>query len=154
MGMFSNFAKSGPTTGVETATPPTQSPTTVDGQTGTSAKPRRRKTGRTCSYSVRVRDGFKREILELLAEIQIERLTQGGDARKMTEGELVEMMLSVFKAAGHGGHAEGMTVRLNADIWHGLHAIAHARRTTPHVVLEELVVRKVAELGLLPRKTD
>lgn len=154
MGVFSNFGKAGLASGAETATPPIQKPTTADGQNGSSAKPRRRKTGRTCSYSVRVRDGFKGEILGLLAEMQVERLRLGGDARKFTEGELIEIMLSAFTAARQGRPADGMIVPLTADVWQGVQALARAQRTTPAIVLEELVVQKVAALGLVPRKTD
>ena len=51
--------------------------------------PSRRRSGRTASYSVRVAEGFKGEVLRLQAEIQLERQVENGRASKVTEGEVV-----------------------------------------------------------------
>ena len=42
---------------------------------------------------MRVREGFKGEILALQAELQFERQKVSGKARKVTEGEIIELML-------------------------------------------------------------
>jgi hypothetical protein len=54
-------------------------------------------------YAVRVREGFKGEIRELQAELQLERERLTDKSRKVTEGEIMELMLDALKAARHKG---------------------------------------------------
>ena len=112
----------------------------------------RRRTGRTEVYAVRVRDSFKGEILGLQAELQLERQKASGKARKVTEGEIIELMLEAYKAARRNGEAGGNAVPLAKDVWDGVHEIARRLQSPPAAIVEELVVHKIAELGLLPRK--
>lgn len=51
---------------------------------------------------------------------------------------------------GGGGQACVNAVPLTKDIWDGVHEIAHRLQSSPAEILEQLVVRKIAELGLLP----
>ena len=119
-----------------------------------TAEPRRvrRRTGRTEVYAVRVRDSFKGEILGLQAELQLERRKSSGTARKVTEGEIIELMLAAYKATRRNGEAGGSAVLLTKDVWDGVHEIAQHLASPAAQVIEELVVHKIAELGLLPRK--
>lgn len=112
----------------------------------------RRRTGRTEVYAVRVRDSFKGEILGLQAELQLERRKSSGTARKVTEGEIIELMLEAYKATRRNGEAGGGAVLLTKDVWDGVHEIARHLGSPAARVIEELVVHKIAELGLLPRK--
>ena len=109
-------------------------------------------SSRTSVYAVRVRDSFKGEMLNLQAELQLERQKGHVKAKKVTEGELVELMLDTFKTARRNGEARGNAVPIANDVWQGVHAIARKMHCSPAAVLEQLVVQKVAELGLLPRK--
>jgi hypothetical protein len=111
----------------------------------------RRGTGRTEVYAVRVRESFKGEILGLQAELQLER-QKAGKARKVTEGEIIEFMLEAYKAARSNGGAGGSAVPLAKDVWDGVHEIARRLQSPPAEIVEELVVHKIAELGLLPRR--
>ena len=112
----------------------------------------RRRTGRTEVYAVRVRESFKGEILGLQAELQLERQKLKGKARRVTEGEVIDLMLEAFKVARRNGGADGNAVPLANDVWQGVHEIARRLQCSPADVVEQLVVQKVAELGLLPRK--
>ncbi len=112
----------------------------------------RRRTGRTEVYAVRVRDSFKGEILGFQAELQLDRQKTSGKARKVTEGEIIELMLEAYKAARRHGEAGGSAVPLARDVWDGVHAIARRLQSPPAAIVEQLVVHKIAELGLLPRK--
>ena len=112
----------------------------------------RRRTGRTEVYAVRVRDSFKGEILGLQAELQLERRKSSRTARKVTEGEIIELMLEAYKATWRTGEAGGNAVLLTKDVWDGVHEIARHLASPAAQVIEELVVHKIAELGLLPRK--
>ena len=112
----------------------------------------RRRTGRTEVYAVRVRDSFKGEILGLQAQLQFERQMSSGPARKVTEGEIIELMLEAYKATRRTGETGGNAVLLTKDIWDGVQEIARHLASPAAQVVEELVVHKIAELGLLPRK--
>ena len=114
--------------------------------------PAERRTGRKEVYAVRVRESFKGEILGLQAELQLERQKLKGKARKVTEGEIIELMLEAFKVARRNGDAVGNGVPLANDVWQGVHEIARRLQCSPADVVEQLVVQKVAELGLLPRR--
>jgi hypothetical protein len=103
-------------------------------------------------YAVRVRESFKGEILRLQAELQLERQNSNGKARKVTEGEIVELMLEAYKAARRNGESSGNAVPLTKDVWDGVHEIARRLQSSPAEIVEQLVVDKIAELGLLPRK--
>lgn len=109
------------------------------------------KTGRTALYAVRTREDFKHEITGLQAEMTLERRKSGGKG-KVTEGEILELMLEAFKAARRNGEASSSAVPLANDIWDGVHAIAKRTKKSPAEVVETLVVERVAELGLIPRK--
>jgi hypothetical protein len=112
----------------------------------------RRRTGRTEVYAVRVRDSFKGEILGLQAELQLERRKSSRTARKVTEGEIIELMLEAYKATRRPGEAGGNAVLLTKDVWDGVHEIARHLGSPAAQVIEELVVHRIAALGLLPRK--
>lgn len=116
------------------------------------AEPPKARSARTSVYGVRVADTFKGEMLALQAELQLERQRQSPKARKVTEGEVIEAMLDCFKTARTGGASSGLAVSLPAEVWQGIHAIARHRRMSPSQVVEELVVRQVAELRLLPQR--
>jgi hypothetical protein len=111
-----------------------------------------RRTGRTQVYAVRVREDFKGEMLGSQAELQLERQKLAGRARKVTEGELLELMLAAYKAARRNGDAIGYAVPIANDVWLAVHEIARRLQCSPEEVVEQLVVQKIDELGLLPRK--
>jgi hypothetical protein len=125
----------------------------ADESTGGRNRRTRSRTGRTDVYAVRVRETFKGEILGLQAELQLERQKLNGKARKVTEGEIIELMLEAYKIARDRGEACGNAVPLTKDIWDGVHEIARRLQSSPAEIVEQLVVRKIAELGLLPRKS-
>jgi hypothetical protein len=110
------------------------------------------RTGRTEVYAVRVRDSFKGEILALQGQLQLERQKSSRAARKVTEGEIIELMLEAYKATRRTGEAGGNAVLLTKDVWDGVHEIARHSASPAAQVVEELVVHRIAELGLLPRK--
>jgi hypothetical protein len=112
----------------------------------------RRRTGRTEVYAVRVRDSFKGEILALQGQLQLERQKSSRAARKVTEGEIIELMLEAYKATRRTGEAGENAVLLTKDVWDGVHEIARHSASPAAQVVEELVVHRIAELGLLPRK--
>jgi hypothetical protein len=70
----------------------------------------------------------------------------------VTEGEIVELMLETFKASQRNDERCGNALPLTKDVWEGLHEIARRLQSSPVDVVEQLVVQKIAELGLLPRK--
>jgi hypothetical protein len=119
------------------------------------AEPRRRigrRTGRTEVYFVRVREGYKGEMLGYQAELQLERKKIGGRVRKVTEGEVVELILETFKVVRRNGDAVGYAVPIPNVVWQGLHEIARRLQCSSAEALEQLVVQKIDELGLLQRK--
>lgn len=61
-------------------------------------------------------------------------------------------MLEALKAARRNGDATGKAVPLALHVWESVHQIAQRPKVTASEVVEQLVVRKVAELWLLPRK--
>jgi len=154
MGLFSALTKTGDnrqhaTAANSTAMP--ELPMLAMGSTQDTSPPRR--TGRTSVYAVRVSENFKGEMLTLQAELQLERHEVMGKAKRITEGEIIEKMLEVFKAARRSSSPIGNAVPLAKDVWQGVDAIARRLGISPAAVVEQLVVQKVAELGLLPRRT-
>jgi len=112
----------------------------------------RAKSLRDAVYAVRVREGFKSEMLRLQAELQLERQDQFGKCGKVTGGEVVELMLQAFKAMRGKHKPSPLAVPLSQDVCEGIHAIARFCRITPAQVVEALVVRQINELGLMPQK--
>lgn len=109
-----------------------------------------RATGRTEVYAVRVRGSFKGEILRAVAELQLER--QGpGRQRKVTEGEVMELMLEAFKTARRDGDISSYGVPLANDVWRGASELARRMQMSPAEVIERLIVERIAELGLMAR---
>ena len=113
-----------------------------------------RPTARRQIYAVRVRDNFKGEILTLQAELQLERQKRNCRSKKVTDGEIMEMMLDSFKAARRDGATSGNAVPVADDVWLGVHELARGLDCSPAEVVERLVVEKIAELRLLPRTTS
>lgn len=111
-----------------------------------SPTPSRRKTGRTEVYGVRVRPNFKGEMLILLASIQQERQQQSVKARRVTEGELIELMLETFKAARRNGDGQGYGIALANEVLQSVHELARHMQATPAEVVEHLVAQKMEEL--------
>jgi hypothetical protein len=114
---------------------------------------RRRRTGRTKVYAVRMRESFKSEILGFQAEVQLERQKLNRRARKVTEGELLELMLETFKVSRSNGDVSGYAVLIPNVVWQGLHEIARRLQCSPTDAFEQLVVQKLDEFGLLARKS-
>ena len=110
------------------------------------------RTGRSAVYAVRVRESFKGEILALQAELQLERQKVGAKAKKVTEGEVIELMLEAFRAARRNGDGVGLAVPIANDVWQAVHELSRRLQCSPAAVVERLVVAKVAELNLLPRR--
>jgi hypothetical protein len=73
-------------------------------------------------------------------------------ARRVTEGKIIELMLEAYKLARRDGAGYGNAVPLSKEVWDGVHKIAHRLQSSPAEIIEELVVHKIAELGLLRRK--
>ena len=111
-----------------------------------------RRTGRTEVYAVRVRECFKSEILGLQAELKLERQKASARACKVTQGEIIELMLEAYEAARRHDEAGETSVPLAKDVWDGVHELARRLQIPPAEIVEELVVHKITELGLLPRK--
>jgi hypothetical protein len=117
------------------------------------AGPRRAKTGRTAVYAVRVRTTFKSEMLQLQAELQLERQQQARSPGRVTEGEVIETMLEAFQAARRNGGTAAASVALADEVWQGIDAIARHEHCSAAQTIERLVVQRIAELGLLPRRS-
>jgi hypothetical protein len=115
------------------------------------AKPRS-KARQTRPYRVRVRQGFEREILLLQGQIQTERQQGGGKARKVTQGEVVELMLESFLVARRNRECAGYAVPIPDDVWYGLDQIAHRLQMSKADAFEQLIIEKLTELGLIPRQ--
>ena len=141
MTIFGNFGK--PSVPPRSDTP---------AQPAAPPKRTRRTSGRTQVYSVRVRDGFKADILCLQAELQIEQSRMPGPARKIAEGEVIELVLQAFKASRASSPALAGAMTLSNEVIEGIRAIADAERITPAEALERLVVQKFAQLGLAPQR--
>lgn len=154
MGLFASIVKPAVRSRVEPTTIPSQiDAPPSNGTTGIADRGVHRRTGRTDVYAVRVRETFKGEILAVQAELQLERQRAKGKARKVTEGEIIELMLEGFKTARRNGDVAGNAVPLANDVWQGVHEIARQMQISPAAVVEQLVVEKVAALGLLPRNS-
>jgi hypothetical protein len=106
-------------------------------------------SARRVVYGVRVREGFKGEILALQAELQYESQQLTGKMRKVTDGEIMELMLKALKAERRNGGAEGKAVALADEVREAIDEIARRLRKPAAEVLEELIVEKMIELGLL-----
>ncbi|MFA5957815.1 hypothetical protein [Hyphomicrobium sp.] len=118
----------------------------------TAGKPRpSRATGRTEVYAVRVRDTFKGEVRRAVAEIELERQKTGSQARKVTEGEVMEIMLEALKATRRNGGASGYAVPLADDVWRGASELGRRMQMPAGEVIERLMVKEIAALGLLAR---
>jgi hypothetical protein len=155
MGIFGNIARNGGSKSEPAPVITAEAPAEfrhADVTRGAGDRQVRRRSGRTDVYAVRVRESFKGEILTLQAELQLERQKSNGKARKVTEGEIIELMLEAYKAARRNGEASGNAVPLAKDVWDGVHEIARRLHSSPAEIVEQLVVHKIAELGLLPRK--
>jgi hypothetical protein len=154
MGIFANIVRSD---GKSEPDPVVTAETTaelrhIDETTGAGNRRVRSRSGRTDVYAVRVRESFKGEILRLQAELQLERQKSNGKARKATEGEVIELMLETYKGARRNREVCGNALLLSKDVWDGVHEIARRLQSSPAEIVEQLVVHKIAELGLLPRK--
>lgn len=103
-------------------------------------------------YSVRVRPGFKGEVLALQAQLQLERQRSGGKARRVTEKEIMELMLDAYKVARRNGDLAGHAVPIANDVWYALGLIARQQQVPAGEILEQLIIAKVAELGLAQQK--
>lgn len=113
------------------------------------AKAMRRRTGRTAVYAARVTEGFKDKLVALQAELILEQC-RNGKARRITDGELLEILLETFKALRRDRDREQATNIVSDDVWEGLRAIAAHFGVKPEEALERIVVEKVDELRLLP----
>lgn len=125
---------------------------TTNGNQQALDRPKRPRSGRIAHYGVRVRDDFKSDVMGLVAELQLERQRASRLTRRVTEGEVMELMLHAFKTLRRNGEAAGYAVPVANVVWQGVHEIARARKVTPEEALEQLVVDKIAELGLVPVK--
>lgn len=149
MDLFKSLAKTG--SAEESASKEPSGPL-ASGQPQPTVNSLRSKSRRDAVYSVRVRDDFKSKMHRLQAELQIERQDLLGKCRKVTEGEVVELMLEAFKAKRGQSTGSALAVPLSKDVWEGIHSIARFRRIAPAQVVEELVVRQINDLGLMPQK--
>lgn len=155
MNIFANIVGSGArkeSAAIIAADTPTAECDQLDDAPTAKLRRARWRTGRIEVYAVRVRDSFKGEILGLQAQLQLERRESSRAARKVTEGEIIELMLETYKATRRNDEAGGNAVLLTQDVWDGVHEIARHLAKPAAEVAEELVVHKIAELGLLPRK--
>lgn len=152
MGFFGSRDKDRMSGGGNTAADAGHVPGTADVGRQTQPKPEPSTGKRTEIYTVRVRDGFKAEVRCLQAEIQIARSKNNGKAPKVTEGEVIELLLESFKMARSTPEPGGLAAPIADEIWQAVHKIADHHQISPAEVVERLVVKKVAELGLFPRK--
>jgi len=109
--------------------------------------------GSTAPYTVRARRGFKSEVIGLLTELQAERLNKHGATKRVTEREMLELMLDAYKAVRRNGGASGYAVPLPEEVWLGVQEIARQTSCSPAEALESLIVEKLEALGLAGRKT-
>ena len=114
-------------------------------------KPARPRTGRTDTFSVRVRRGFKDDLALLRAQVELERQEMGTASKRVTDGEIMELMLDALKASRRDGTARTDAVPIPGDVWRALREVARHQQAPAAEIFEQLVVDKVAELGLLPR---
>ena len=109
--------------------------------------------GQTAPYTVRVRSSFKSEVVALLTELQAERLNKHGATKRVTEREMLELMLDAYKAVRRNGGASGYAAPLPQDVWLGIQEIAKETACSPAEALEGLIVEKLEALGFAGRKT-
>ena len=107
---------------------------------------------RSCVYSVRVRESSKGEVLEIQAEMQLERRSSGRKARKITEKEIIELALEMLKVARRNGMGSGHAVPIPNDVWDGLEELARRQKKSMAEMFEELVVDRFVELERLSCK--
>ncbi|MBS0251581.1 MAG: hypothetical protein JSR78_11030 [Proteobacteria bacterium] len=130
---------------------PLAAPATAAPQvTGMKSRPSR-VTGRTEVYAVRVRESFKGDVRRTVAEIELERQQGNAQARKVTEGEVMELMLEALKVARRNGGPSGYAVPLADDVWRGAAKLGRRMQMSAGEVIERLVVDKIAALGVLER---
>jgi len=110
-------------------------------------------TAQTTPYTVRARSSFKGEVVALLTELQAERLNKHGATRRVTEREMMELMLDAYKAVRRNNGASGYASPLPEEVWLGVQAIGKEIGCSPAEALESLVVEKLEALGLAGRKT-
>jgi hypothetical protein len=103
-------------------------------------------------YSVRVHEGFESEIWEVQSQIHLERRLSQGKARKVSAGEIMELMLEALKTARRNGEVTGHALPIADDVWIGLRQIAQHMDMSPADVFEQLVVEKFVALDLPPPK--
>lgn len=108
------------------------------------------KGGRSQLYSVRVGGSFKGDIRSIQSVLQAERLRMDCKARKVTEGETIELALEALRAMLRNGEITGHAVPISDPVWQGLQLIARHQQMSPAEVFEKLVVEKFAELKLEP----
>lgn len=118
---------------------------------GGSAGPPRGPTEGRQVYSVRVRPSFKGEILSLVAKRQLQRQRRSGKARRVTEGEVMEVMLDAYRAFYRNGEMVGRAVPIPTVVWEGLERIAHELQMPVPDAFEHLVVEKLNQLAVMQR---
>lgn len=101
---------------------------------------------RRVGYSVRVRPSFKSEVLLLVARRQLQSQPPGGGARRVTEGEFVELMLDTYKTFLRNGELVGRSVPIPTVVWEGLEQIARELQLPVADAFEQLVVEKLNTL--------
>ena len=82
---------------------------------------------------------------------------QGGDANTgqilgIVAVEIMEQMPETFKVARRNSEAISHGVPIPNDVWDCLNQISIRQQKSMTDIFEQLVVEKVAELGLVPRK--
>lgn len=103
-------------------------------------------------FSVRVFKGYKGEVLKLQAELQLARQSAGGRARRVTERQIAELMLSALQTMHRNGEITSHSVPVANDVWIVVHEISRRLGVPPSDVVEQLVAQKAAELDLVPRR--
>lgn len=101
---------------------------------------------RRVGYSVRVRPSFKSEVLLMVARRQLQSQPPGGGARRVTEGEFVELMLDTYKTFLRNGELVGRSVPIPTVVWEGLEQIARELQLPVADAFEQLVVEKLNTL--------
>ena len=143
-----SFLPFGRTTTKPTATKTDKTPVTTDAAVETPVR-----FSQTSPYTVRVRSSFKGEVIALLTELQAERLNKHGATRRVTEREMMELMLDAYKAVRRNNGASGYASPLPEEVWLGVQAIGKEMGCSPAEAVESLVVEKLEALGLAGRKT-
>ena len=131
-----------------------EAPQVADGNANTIdaaplPKRARRKTGRSTGFSVRVGADFKTKFRHLLAELQLERLNTGVSDTRITDGELLEQMLSAMLTARRDSREPLAGHALPPVVLQGIQLIAAREGLSPARVIEQLVAKRLEELGLV-----